>query len=432
MLLPYLTPILLVGYSYYNFSLSLVHHPLWSQAFYNLLLIFRLVPIAVLIFFFYPPTISPEAIYCHKLLQRMKSPWNSFTSSIAFNFRSSFQGIGVTSVFVFLLVFCEFELASLLGIGTWTVKLFDAQAGGIQLGESLLISALPIAIEATLLATVFVILYLSGRVQVQVNWFPTRRWWLKPMACAYIGTAIIVMTIIPSSIALGGVPEGFGIIFENFVLAKDIGASLVFAFAGALISYLAAGWLASHLLIHKKKKNFLLLTFLVSLPGLFGTLLLSLIILWLFQLPLFQAMYDTPLPLIIMLALYLLPYAIILHVLFYSLRPGESLHLASMLRSSPQPQPRRHASKILWDMKTKPLFWVAFILFWWAYFDLAGPAILSPSSMTPISVRLYNLMHYGQSSVLSAMVCTSFAVPLVIILALSYTRSLFDRLRWHE
>jgi ABC-type Fe3+ transport system permease subunit len=62
-------------------------------------------------------------------------------------------------------------------------------------------------------------------------------------------------------------------------------------------------------------------------------------------------------------------------------------------------------------------FWVLALLFYWAYFDLTASAILAPPGMTPVTVRLYNLMHYGRTAVLSAMVMVSFAVPVVLAAA---------------
>jgi hypothetical protein len=42
--------------------------------------------------------------------------------------------------------------------------------------------------------------------------------------------------------------------------------------------------------------------------------------------------------------------------------------------------------------------------------------------MTPVTVRLYNLMHYGQIAALSAMTCAAFAAPIFIILLALGTR----------
>jgi hypothetical protein len=58
-----------------------------------------------------------------------------------------------------------------------------------------------------------------------------------------------------------------------------------------------------------------------------------------------------------------------------------------------------------------------FLLLCWGYFDLTAGSLLAPSSMTPVFVRLYNLMHYGESTVLSAMVAVVMLVPVLLLLA---------------
>jgi ABC-type Fe3+ transport system permease subunit len=62
------------------------------------------------------------------------------------------------------------------------------------------------------------------------------------------------------------------------------------------------------------------------------------------------------------------------------------------------------------------------LLFVWAYWDLTASSILAPIGMTPVTVRLYNLMHYGQIAALSAMTCAAFAAPIFIFLLALGTR----------
>ena len=42
--------------------------------------------------------------------------------------------------------------------------------------------------------------------------------------------------------------------------------------------------------------------------------------------------------------------------------------------------------------------------------------------MVSAPVRLYNLMHYGQNAVLSAMLCVAFAVPAALLFLLIIIR----------
>ena len=59
-LAPYLTPPLLVGYAYSNFSLSLVHHPTLNALWYATLLVLRLAPVAALTLMFAPHPLSEQ------------------------------------------------------------------------------------------------------------------------------------------------------------------------------------------------------------------------------------------------------------------------------------------------------------------------------------------------------------------------------------
>ena len=80
------------------------------------------------------------------------------------------------------------------------------------------------------------------------------------------------------------------------------------------------------------------------------------------------------------------------------------------------------ARALTWRLSTSGKFWAAVLLFVWAYWDLTASAILAPIGMTPVTVRLYNLMHYGQIAMLSAMTCAAFAAPIILFLLAFATR----------
>ena len=67
LLAPYFTPVLLTGYAYSSFSLSLVHHPAANTIFYAALLWWKFTPIAAVILHYVPAPISREALHCHRL-----------------------------------------------------------------------------------------------------------------------------------------------------------------------------------------------------------------------------------------------------------------------------------------------------------------------------------------------------------------------------
>jgi len=97
-------------------------------------------------------------------------------------------------------------------------------------------------------------------------------------------------------------------------------------------------------------------------------------------------------------------------------RPQSSLHLVRLMNKSPA------ARDLVWRLSTNGKFWAMVLLFVWAYWDLTASAILAPIGMTPVTVRLYNLMHYGQIAALSAMTCAAFAAPILVFLLALGTR----------
>ena len=66
-----------------------------------------------------------------------------------------------------------------------------------------------------------------------------------------------------------------------------------------------------------------------------------------------------------------------------------------------------------------------------AYFDMTAGSILAPPRMTPVFVRLYNMMHYGRMAGLSAMVLAAVVAPFLIAGVLGASAWAFTRARSH-
>jgi len=393
LLAPYLTPTLLVGYGYGSFSLSLVRHPAANELLYAMLLWLKLTPVAAVVIALTPPSVSAEALHSWRLL-RGKADW-------AFRWKAGCARASMAAfALVFLSAFGEFEMASLMNVRSWTVALFDAHAGGLALGESLRLTMSPALCEAAIVGWVVWWLW-SARPRVEVH--ANRPAGVMPgwLGWLHLTVAFVVVFCVPAAIVLRGTMDGLTAVLQNFALGKEIGASLFFSVAatgGACL--LARRWTTAAL----------------ALAGMFGSLVLSLVILAVVQLPLVRTLRDTPVPVILALMTVLLPFAVVLRLLVEALRPGSSLHLAQFVGAS---RPRR---ELVWRLKVRGQFWSAFLLFTWAYWDLTAGSILAPISMTPVTVRLYNLMHYGQTATLSAMLCVTFGAPLAIVAAVVMTR----------
>ncbi len=410
LLAPYFTPVLLTGYAYASFSLSLIHHPALNVIFYSALLWWKFTPIAAVILHFTPSPISAEAIHC----RRLHSADSKF-GHCAFLIRAGCAGGSVAAfAVVFLFAFAEFEMASLMVVKSWTVALFDAHAGGLALGESLRRMAGPLLCQAAAIMVAFVVL---GSRQV----IPTRcleggsaSHWL---AWCHLVTALVFVLAIPAAMVLWGTIRAFGLLAENFVLSREILASLLFAAGASTLTSLAAIWLGAAARGHRTTSTICKMILVATVfAGLLGPLVLSLTVLAAVQLPGLIWLRDTPAPLVFTLGLVLFPVALVLKRVLESTRRQNALHLAALMDKS------RAARELIWRLGTSGKFWAVALLFVWAYWDLTAPAILAPIGMTPVTVRLYNLMHYGQIAALSAMTCAALVAPILIFLLALGTR----------
>jgi ABC-type Fe3+ transport system permease subunit len=410
LLAPYFTLVLLTGYAYASFSLSLIHHPAVNVLLYSALLLWKFTPVAAVILHFTPSPISAEAGYCHRLTfdgAVFRHWWFLVRAGCA-------RGAVAAFAVVFLCAFAEFEMASLMVVKSWTVAQFDAHAGGLALGESLRRMTGPLLCEAVAITAAFIVL--GGRQAV-----PARRvaggrvqTWL---AWCHLGAAFFFVLGLPAGMVLWGAIRGLGLLLDNFVLSREILASLLFAAGASGFAGVMAFWLGT---AARGRGKVSLLSKLVLLAavfaGLLGPLVLSLAVLAAVQSSALLWLRDTPVPLIVTLGLVLAPMALVLRRVLDLTRQHGALHLITLLEKSPA------ARDLTWRLSTSGKFWTMVLLFIGAYWDLTASAILAPIGMTPVTVRLYNLMHYGQIAALSAMTCATFAAPILIFLLLRGTR----------
>lgn len=393
LLAPLCTPALLVSYGYGKGAFAFAP-AMWKEAGYTLIVALRLVPIAALARLFFPSALSAEAAFVHRLACPDTRRWQRW----GFFIRAAGAAPSLVLGLLFLLAFSEFELASLWGVKTWTIALFDAHAGGLALAESLRFVVVPLACQVAVLAALAVE---SKAVRIGDAPLHARGSAVAVPALVFAWGPIAALTsLLPfamvAALAVRGVPAliRHTVFWEDFV--TSIGFAATAAGAAWLVSARLGGWRS-----------------LLVLPGLLGGLVVSLLVLALFQQRPVRALYDTPVPLLLALVLLLLPPAWVLRQLLHTRRAGEALHLAQMLR---------HGG-LLWELDGKRRTAAVFALFGWAYFDFTASSLLAPVGLTPVFVRLHNLAHYGQNAVLSAMLLAASAIPVTLAaLTLGVTR----------
>lgn len=421
LLLPFLTPSLLTGYAYANFSQSLVMYPSWNELRYAVLIAAKLLAVGTAVMYFSPPApTSREAMHCARMaIDSSWSRWRRISFMAPFwlrgPLRAAFPAFGV----IFLLVFQEFEMASLMGTTSWTVWLFDAQAGGLMLRESLRFATIPAACELLILAVIVACALRSQSLLAAQDQTPRS---------ASVGSRIgLWLLAIGGCVAILGIPlvlvgrdtlSGLAMMIRNGALVREIAVAAGFgAAAGVFASLLAGGILkaSSGQITSVAARSVAGLAGIAVLPGLLGSLIISLAVLALFQTVPLRAAYNTPVPALVALVAFLLPRAVLVQLMLHAGRPRHGMHLTRLLQSSDDATHQRAGRELEWVLHRRGQFLAACMICLWGNWELTPVAILAPPGMTSAPVRLYNFMHYSRNQVLSAMTLTAMLAPVVLI-----------------
>jgi hypothetical protein len=398
---PFVVPALVQGYAYSQTSLSLVRWPALLEAWYALLLVVRLAPVAALVAFLAPPPpLSASAAHCARLLPRPRAPQLAATALPLLLARS--RNRIVAGAVVFAAAFTEFEVAALSSVRSWTVALFQAHAGGLAGERSALLATAPALVQLAVIAGGLAAVRSWGRATTRgaARAAPPVR--SSSIAWAYAAAAAGLGGVLPIALLAaegGGVPE-----LPWAQLARELGWSLWFALPAAA----AAWWLAGRVLRDPARR------WAWCLPGLCGALILGLAVLGLFQLPGVARLHDTPLPLLLAHTLLLLPSALLLRGALRG-RERAASHLARLLGDGGSGSHRRAAAHLGWQLRGRPQALLWGVLLFGGLFEVTAAALLHPVTTTPAAVRLYNLMHYGHGAVLSAMVLAMIVAGAVVL-----------------
>ncbi len=407
LLAPFLFPELLTGYACRDAALTSVQLAEWLCT--GLLLI-RIVPVGVIVLLVSPPSLSDlEAIYCRRILART-SPDRlaEWWRLVACYWQGPVRRILPAMSLMSLVAFQEFELAALLQTPSWTDWFIVSQRVGLDRSEMLWQSIWPILVQAPLLVAV---VYWFLRVRDQhpdQQEFPTLH---VTQACdwgirIYLCLAIAIGCLFPLKFMASNLPGGIALIVRQPMHLTGLVREMLIAASVSLCAGMTA-WLISKIVLETRVTSWssFLLRPLLLLPGLAGSLLLGLAFVAAFQHPWLRPFYDTPVPWVMSLVVWLLPRAVLVRLWIVSAARTESVRLAELLSPGPRP------AALLFRLRQQPQLLAMGLLCYWAYLDLSTACLLAPSGMPSGLVRLYNFMHFGRSSALSAEAILFFGLP---------------------
>jgi hypothetical protein len=425
LLAPFLFPELIVGYSYRSLALSSPH---LAEGLCLGLLLFRIVPVGVITLNASPPALeSFSAIHCRWLLWQA-NPWSlrdvwQFVLCLWHGpIRRAFPALGLMS----LVAFQEFELAALLQTASWTDWFIAAQRLGLDRREMLMQSAWPVLMQVPLIVGV---IYWTSREhdssseqhdeQASSSVFD----W---MAMSYLLLAVICGCFIPIGFLSSNLISGIKLLFSQRSQLTGLTHEMIIATAVSFFAAVTAWSLSRSLTSNKKSSPLQSIPRVFLLPGLAGSLLLSLATGSLFQQSWLRPLYDTPVPWVLVLIVWLLPRAVLVQIWIRSTSQTEALHLAELLAGHAIPNsgveeanesshavPAGRASALRFRLRDEPRLLAVALLCYWAYLDLSSAYLLAPSGMPAGLVRLYNFMHFGRTSALSAEASLFFGFPII-------------------
>lgn len=409
-LIPALVPELLIGYAYTPWLAGL---PSWSEAMCAGLLALRLLPVGVIADRLTPPSpLTASALFLM---------WTSCSAGqIARGYwHGPVRQAVPTAALLFVLAFQEFELAALLRTVSWTDWLFVAQVGGLSLFDTARLALGPAVLQCGLISIGIACLRRTtgttrdtasqNRVAASSRLDRSHVAARQRQAALVIVFAWVLLVVIPVAMLLSNLPMGMrqvtGQPLRMVGLVREMAGGLAISVTAACATWVLARWIWN-----SPRQAFVGL---VAVPGLMGSLVLSLVVLTAFQRPALAALYDTPLPWVCGLILFLLPRAGLLHA-WWQKSSGTAVAVAEPLWSSNHPPLRRAGQALRWRLVDEPRFAAVACLVYWGYLELTIASLLAPTGLPSGIVRLYNFLHYGRTAALSVEVALLLGGPLLI------------------
>ena len=450
---PFFVPELLIGFNYrltvtqLTTGSSPIVAATYTEALYSLLMFSRCLAVGVAISLLLPQTsATQESLHSWSMLRRSMPSATWWRGWLRLKIFGSWQTSLVAWSAMALVGFQEFETAALMQIDqypiSWSVWLFDAHAARLPLWDSLQMMIGPLLCELAMLCPAFCVLFLrpaagdSGGVSDhRLGRRPTHGTSVRFSALLTPGVVLFAMWPLINNflpIVRGGLLMLHSATFKQS--SGQILTSTAFAIGATVLSMgigyqfcSAIHWRVDFIKICERqgasRRFFLLLFATLLLPGLLGSLVLSLILLAMFQLPGFRGLYDTWLPMLLGQTFAILPFTVAVVTLLMRVADPSALHSAQLLSASDESRIRRHMANIGWRLTTGRWLLGGLIIAHRCFWDFTVASILRPVELEPVITRLYNEMHYGRTEALMSLsVLAAFTPVGIAILAMLLSR----------
>ncbi|MBL8812205.1 MAG: hypothetical protein JNM43_18720 [Planctomycetaceae bacterium] len=427
---PFFVPELLIGFHYrlsatqWTAELGGVAGAIATELLYGVLQIGRASAVGLCVGMLLPrSSVTPESLYSWKLLQGHMDAARWWRGWIRLHLAGPWNSRIVCWSLMTLVAFQEFETAALMQIDrypiAWTVWLFDAHAARQPLSDSLRMVVGPVLLEILILLPAVLLIGLrgtQGRGEQTATMMDSDRVSKSPaltrvatVLSGLFGTLFVVWPVVSF-----GADSLHGIWFlgSNPTLGWQAMRSILASGLFAAMASVAALNVCELLMAGSKSSR--VLTWILLIPGLGGSLLLSLSLLAMFQWPVFRMLYDTWLPMVLGQTLSILPRAFAMVLLLRQWKNEEALHSAELLLSSPQRSIRLTGAALLWRMRTFRRVLAALVLAHWAFWDITVISNLKPIDPEPVASRLYNEMHFARTESLLGLAVLSLFVPVLL------------------
>ena len=414
----FLLPELLIGYLLAPYVAG---QPWRSEPACAVMLFLRSVPIGVIALWGMPASsVSSRAIHLRRLTLRTA---RDFREWLACYWRGPVRRAMPALGLMFLMTFQEFEASALLGTVSWTDRLFMEHATGLSLGDSSRFLLRPLAIQTAVLLLVGWSLW-NRRPALPEEDSASEERPVQPALLRFTQFAAISSFLVgvvgPLVLLAPGVARGWDWLIHQTTLWSNLAQEMCTAGLVALVAGMAAWNFARAL---SSSRFPIALSAFIGLPGLCGALTVSLAVLVVAQQPIVVRLYDTPLPWVVALVIWLLPRAWLLQLWLSRQTSPTSAHLIRLLRQSPLPIHQRSAKAWQWRWQVEPQLAACGVLCYWAYLDVSSAGLLAPTRMPSVIVRLYNFMHFGRSTALSTEAALVMFLPVACwLVAMSLAR----------